>query len=328
MARAKSVDPAEVQFPSPANATTARPFPFLDLRTELRVCIYRLLFTRESQIWLTGHRAHHSGRGWGDRIEIGLLLSCRKVYDEASPVLYDTNKFAVNGLAGSKVILQRLGTQACSYMKRLKIWSRPLHLSELEGTDDSNGDLFRGKEDLRVRKAPIILSRTPLTVCQIDRSVWDCVSHHLQNLETIELGSFNSVEDFSAAISRFTSSPRLVDRRRPPPTIELEVYVHGSTSPFTPETRDSAPGHIRKGSPWLPPVRSIRLIGHHSSIDFLRRQVPQHYRVSSVEHLEVGDLRSEYTEGSAVLITLSIRPQSTCIASRSDKEADVAKREK
>lgn len=153
---AKSIDQAEAQFPSPATATTARPFPFLDLRTELRVCIYRLLFTRESQIWLTGHRAHHSGHGWGDRIEIGLLLSCRKVYDEASPVLYDTNKFAVNGLAGSKVILQRLGTQACSYMKRLRIWSRPLHLLELEGTDDCNGDLFRGKEDLRVRKAPMV----------------------------------------------------------------------------------------------------------------------------------------------------------------------------
>jgi hypothetical protein len=308
MERAKIVDPAGVQFPSHANATTARPFPFLDLETELRVCIYRLLFTRESQIWLTGHRAHHSGRGWGDRIETGLLLSCRKVYDEASPVLYDTNKFAVNGLAGSKVILQRLGTQACSYMKRLRIWSRPLHLSELVGTDDSNGDLFRGKEELRVRKAPIVLSRTPLTVCQIDRSVWDCVSHHLQNLETIELGKFNSVENFSAAISRFTSHPRLVDRRRPPPTIELEVYIRGSTSPFVPETRDSALGHARKGSPWLPPVRSIRLIGQHPSIDFLQRQVPQHYQVSSVEPLEVDDLHSDCNEGSAVLITLNMRP--------------------
>lgn len=151
--------------------------------------------------------------------------------------------------------------------------------------------------------------------------------HHLQNLETIELGSFNNVENFSAAISRFTSSPRLVDRRRPPPTIELEVYVRGSARPFTPETRDSAPGRARKGSLCLPPVRSIRLIGQHNSIDFLQRQVPQHYQVSSVENLEVGDLRSEYIEGSAVLITLNMRPRSICIASRSDEEADVAERE-
>jgi hypothetical protein len=326
MERAKSVDQAEVQFPSLATATTARQFPFLDLRTELRVCIYRLLFRRESQIWLTGHRAHHSGHNWGDRIEIGLLLSCRKVYDEASPVLYDTNKFAVNGLAGSKVILQRLGTQACSYMKRLKIWSRPLHLSELEDTDVSKGD-FRGKEDLRVRKIQIVCRVHHLTVRQIDRSVWDCVSYHLQNLETIELGSFN-VEDFSAAISMFTSSTRLVDRRRPPPIIELEVYVRGPASPFPPETRDSAPSHVRKGLPWLPPVRSIRLIGQHYSIDFLQRQVPQHYQVSSIEDLEVDDLRSEYTEGSAVLITLNMRPQSICITSRLDEEADTAEREK
>jgi hypothetical protein len=156
MERAKSVDRAEVQHPPPATAAAARPFPFLDLRTELRVCIYRLLFRRESQIWLTGHLAHHCGHDRDDRIEIGLLLSCHKVYDEASPVLYDTNKFAVNGLAGSEAILQRLGTPACSYMKRLRIWSIPLHLPELEGTDDSNGDLLRGKEDLRVSKGPIV----------------------------------------------------------------------------------------------------------------------------------------------------------------------------
>src|SRR5947199_7094673 len=105
MERAKSVDQTEVQFPSPITVATARPFPFLDLRTELRVSIYRLLFRRESQIWLTGHCAHHSGHDGDARIEIGLLLSCRKVYDEASPVLYDTNQFAVNGLAGSNVIL-------------------------------------------------------------------------------------------------------------------------------------------------------------------------------------------------------------------------------
>jgi hypothetical protein len=167
-----------------------------------------------------------------------------------------------------------------------------------------------------------------LTVCQIDRSVWDCVSHHLQNLETIELGSFRNVHDFSAAISRFTSSTRLVDRRRPPPAIELEVYVRGPAGPFTPETWDSAPSHAQKGSPWLPPVRSIRLIGQHPSIDFLQRQVSQHYQVSSVEDLEVGHLRSGYTEGPAVLITLNMRPQSICIASRSDEEADAAVREK
>jgi hypothetical protein len=151
MERAKSVE-AKVQFPSPATATTTRPFPFLDLRTELRVCVYHLLFRRESQIWLTGHRAHHSGHDWGDRIEVGLLLSCRKVYDEAAPVLYDTNKFAINGLAGSRVILQRLGTQACSYMKRLRIWSRPLHLSGLGGADDSNEGILQAKKKLRVRK--------------------------------------------------------------------------------------------------------------------------------------------------------------------------------
>jgi len=156
MERAKSVDRVKVQYPSPATATTARPFPFLDLRTELRVCIYRLLFRRESQIWLTGHLAHHCGHDRDDRIEIGLLLSCHKVYDEASPVLYDTNKFAVNGLAGSKAILRKLGTPACSHMKRLRIWSIPLHLPELEGTDDSEGDLLRGKEDLRVSKGPIV----------------------------------------------------------------------------------------------------------------------------------------------------------------------------
>lgn len=167
-----------------------------------------------------------------------------------------------------------------------------------------------------------------MTVHQIDRSVWNCVSHHLQNLETIELGSFRNVHHFSAAISRFTSSTRLVDRRRPPPVIELEVYVRGPASPFTPETWDSALGHARKGSPWLPPVRSIRLIGQHHSIDFLQRQVPQHYQVSSVKDLEVGDLCSGYTEGSAVLITLNMRPQSICIASRFDEEADAVEGEK
>jgi hypothetical protein len=60
----------------------------------------------------------------------------------------------------------------------------------------------------------------------------------------------------------------------------------------------------------------------------LQRQVPLHYQVSSIEDLELGDLRSEYTESSAVLITLNMRPQSICIASRFDEEMDAAESKK
>jgi hypothetical protein len=307
MERAKSVswatpDPSQV----PPPATTAHQVSFFRLTPELRVYIYRLLYQRKTEIWLTGHLAHHCGP---DRIETGLLLSCREIYNESSAVLYDTNSFAVNGRARSGEILERLGTQACSYLKRLRIWSIPLEFSELE--------------------RQLICEKTPFPPLNLDHSIWGCVSHHLQSLETIELGTFG--DDFFAVISRCTSSIRLVDRKRPPPLIEIEVWEKASTSSLEP-TRSSV-SHAsqfdvafteRDKALWLPSLRSIRLIGRLNAADckYLQKDVHRYYVVSGVKNLDTSDMHSVYGDDSAVLITLRMRTKIMDYAILSDKEVE------
>ena len=308
-ARLRPIDRAKIlalrRAQAPPPATTALRFPFLDLTPELRIYIYRLLYQRKSQIWLTGHLAHHGG---GDRIETGLLLSCRKTYDEASSVLYDTNTFAVNGLAGSRYILERLGTPACSYMKRLRIWSVPLNLSNLERVHDVSEDLLRDKQNLHAREGLLLYHVAPFPSPRVKRSVWDCVSHHLNNLETIELGIFG--DDFFLAVSRVTSTTRLADSQKPPPLVEIEVWANASASSLNPGLPGDAPFRKTLNSTlWLPSVKSIRLIGRLNSRDwkYLQGDVYQHYTVTGVEDMDTSEMRTAYGDDSAVLINLEMR---------------------
>jgi hypothetical protein len=199
-------------------------------------------------------------------------------------------------------------------MKRLRIWSIPLEFSELE--------------------RQLICEKAPFPSLNLDRSIWDCVSHHLQNLETIELGTFG--DDFFAAVSRCTSSIRLVDKRRPPPLIEIEVWEKASTSSYNP-TRSSVSraGQFdvvfreRNKSLWFPSLTSIRLIGRLSAADsiYLQKDVHRYYAVSGVKHLDTSDMHDVYGDDSAVLITLRMRPQSKDYAILSDEEVERKTRE-
>jgi hypothetical protein len=223
-------------------------------------------------------------------------------------VLYDTNTFAVNGSAASRDILERLGTQACSYLKRLKIWSLPLDFSKLE--------------------RQLVLKKAPLSSLHMNRSVWECVSTHLHDLQTIELGNFG--EGFFAAISRLTSSTRLVDKERPPPLIELEIWEIASASSNSREGRFPAISQNRDETLWLPPVRSIRLIGRLTPTDseFLKQDIYQKYTVSCFRDLDTSDMRTAYRDDSAILITLQMRPLSMYAATLPDEEVDLTEEEK
>jgi hypothetical protein len=293
----------------PTPVTTAETFPFLQLTSELRIDIYRLLYQRESQIWLTGHLAHHCGR---DRIDTGLLLACRKIYNEASAVLYDTNTFAVNGRAGSRVILERLGTQACSYLKTLRIWSIPLQFFELE--------------------RQFVCPKAQFPSLYVNCSVWDCVSLHLKKLQKIELGIFR--DDFFTAVARLTSSVGRLDRGRPPPTIELALWESASTSTPKPITSALGPGGGLHAASWemsktllLPSITLIRLTGRLNSSDrnLLQQNIYPHYAVDNVEELDMSDFpdwRTPYRDESAVLITLIKRGESLYAPSLSREEVD------
>jgi hypothetical protein len=294
---------------SPMPVTTAGTFPFLQLTSELRIDIYRLLYQRESQIWLTGHLAHHCGR---DRIDTGLLLSCRKIYNEASAVLYDTNTFAVNGRAGSRVILERLGTQACSYLKSLRIWSIPLDFSDLE--------------------RQFVCPKAQFPSLHVDRCVWHCVSLHLKNLQKIELGIFR--DDFFTAVARLTSSVGRLDRGQPPPTIELALWESASISTTKPTANSLDSGGGVHASCWkrdksllLPSITLIRLTGRLNSSDrkSLEENIYHHYAVDNVEELETSDFpgsHTPYRDESAVLITLVNRGESLYATRLSRKEVD------
>ena len=292
MERAKTPTRAVTQNPP---APTAPQFAFLELPSELRLYTYRLLFQRNSVVWLTGHRAHHCV---GDRVETGLLSICRKIYNEASPVLYDTNRFAVNGLAGSQYVLGKLSTQACSHLKSLRIWSIPLDFDDLQRAIPPEG--------------PLVVHVPALPAPPINSSIWNCVSHHLQNLETIEIGILG--DDFFLAISRLTSTTRLVKKTRLPPTIDLEIWVSGSLHSRIP----GRPGHphdaiFRKDKNktrlWLPSVDSIRIIGRLNPRDckYLQGDVYQYYRVAKVEELYPTEFHSTYGDHSAVLVSLEMR---------------------
>ena len=306
-------DRARVHLPA-TNACRSR---FLDLAPELRIYIYRLLYMRRAQIWLSGHLAHSCDR---DRIDTRLLLVCRRIYNEASPILYDTNTFAVNGLAGSRYILERLGTQACSHIKRLRIWSIPLCFSNLETAEEN-------KVAIGAQQRQLLRNKTSWLSPHVNYSVWNCVSHHLQNLETVELGRFG--RDFFTAISRLTSSTRLVDSQLPPPLIELEIRTVASASTSNLQGRHPAPSRHRNETLWLPPVRSIRLIGHLNSIDCdsLQQDTYRHYAISSVEDLDTGDVHQADRSDSAILITLRMRPHSMYIATLPSAEADLLEEE-
>ena len=291
MERAKTRTRAMAQNPP---APTARQFTFLEFPSELRLYTYRLLFQRNSVIWLTGHRAHHCV---GDRIEARLLSTCRKIYNEASAVLYDTNRFAVNGLAGSRYVLGKLSTQACSYLKSLRIWSIPLDFDDLERAITPEG--------------PLVIRVPPLPMPPVNSSVWNCVSHHLQNLETIEIGILG--DDFFLAISRLTSTTRLAKKTRLPPTIDLEIWVSESLhSRITGRPGRPHDTMFRKEKNktclWLPSVDSIRLIGRLNPRDckYLQGDVYQDYGVAKVQELDLTKFHSTYGDQSAVLVTLEM----------------------
>jgi hypothetical protein len=167
-----------------------------------------------------------------------------------------------------------------------------------------------------------------LSSLHMNRSVWECVSTHLHDLQTIELGNFG--EGFFAAISRLTSSTRLVDKERPPPLIELEIWEIASASSNSREGRFPAISQNRDETLWLPPVRSIRLIGRLTPTDseFLKQDIYQKYTVSCFRDLDTSDMRTAYRDDSAILITLQMRPLSMYAATLPDEEVDLTEEEK
>ena len=277
-------NPAEARAQNPPPATNTPQILFLDLSAEIHLSIYQLLYKRESEIWLTGPLAH---RGVEDRIETALFLTCRKIHDEASAVLYKENTFAVNGLAGSLEILEKLKAPACSYMKHLKVQSIPMKFFGLEAA---------------VVPGPLVVGRHPLPAPQINSSIWNCLTHHLQKLETIEIGTLGP--DFFFAIARLTTTTWLV--RVPPPTIELEISVNSSLPSQLPVRASGGRFQSDVHPLWLPAVDCIRLVGRLNPYDCKRLQgsLYPHYMVVQVEEMEANERFAAYGDHSGVLITL------------------------
>lgn len=302
MASAKSSSPLALPY-NPSSIS------FLDLPAETRVQIYCLLFRRDATIWLTGHRGHSNVH---ERIDTGLLRSCRKIYAEAHPFLYDANTFAVNGLSSPNEMCGKLGTPACAFIKRLKIWSYPFHFPRLledSQMTSSNVPCRAGNRDRTAKATTASANRPrPLPSLGYDRSVWYLISHHLAGLEHIELGLFEA-HDFHDMVTRYTSSTVADDQ--PAPIIELHVIVY--TQPRSGIFTSTILGTLDKYTRYLSlsSVKSIRLSTclPEERYEAFKQRYFRNYTISEVQELDEPERLRATCGNAAYLLTLERRPK-------------------